>query len=589
MRSRPDLKLYLSPSRPAPGETLKVDVHLESKSETPFEAIDLELIGKESRYSHSTSDGKTSTSHYHQRDSLRLGHRFPGGTLTPGKHTRSVLFAIPESAPPTYKSSYSSIEYELSVRVHIPWWPDRHERYIVHVLTPEHPAHSPAPRVYSTRTNAPPKDEPGIELSLSSDQLQIGGQILGALAFSGIGTKKFRRIELTIATIEASLVSSATGPTVVDKRSLVISEETPKDGAPVPFRLKIPEDLAPAFRASFIQVTHELHADAIVAFGRDLGLRVPLTILRPAAPPPLPRDLPLVGKARHTAVFRDALEALKQAGYAILQEDAEEASVAFQVGDTLIRITEEHREGLGPCLVADVDGPPLGLGLRICERSWTDLGARLSLIDKTFQKRFTVHCREEAQGAALLTPPLCHALSAFQEAAVDDDSAVVLAPRSSRDRPELLRFFAAANHLAQTLNQAQAALPPPSSLSALVPAYQQFTRKHGGKLCIGDLSIYGWSVGGVKLTLDHEFQGQTPVRSRLWASVAPREQDAWSEAITRATEQKALFEEKRTGITLSSSVALPVCADPVSIIPLAESFAEVIASLSGGGSSSPYR
>jgi hypothetical protein len=587
MRSRPDLKVYLQPQRPIPGNILQVEARFESRSETPFDAIRFELLGKESRYSHSTSNGKTSIRHYHRRQICHLGHSFPGGILAPGLHTRAVTFALPPDAPPSYRSPLSAILYELSVRVDIPWWPDRHELYHVQLVSPEYPVGALAPRVYSTRSGAPPKDTPGIELSLASDQLQVGGQLLGALSLSELGGRKLRRIELTLATVETALVKSRTGPTAVDKRTFLISEGTPEEGASIPFRLQIPDDLTPAFRSPFLQVHHELQVTAVVAFGLDLGLSVPLTILRPATPPPPPRDLPLVGKARHAQIFRGALDALRKAGHEILQEDPEGASVSLQIGDTLARVTEEHREGLGPCLVASLEGPSLGLALRICERSWTDLGSRIDAIDGPFQKRFTVRCREGAQGAALLSSALRKALASFHESALDDESAVVLMPRSSRDLPELLRFFDAVKRLAQALNKARTALPPPAALAPLLPAYQRFARKYGASLCVGDLSLR-WNIGTLPLTLDHAFDGPEPRQSRLWAPVTPRDPTAWSSVISQATERPAFLEEQRSGILLPAST-LPVCTDPETVVPLAEGLVEALTSLSGVHSAGPYR
>lgn len=533
MRSRPTLQLFLTPRQPTPGGTLRVDLRLESKSETPFDAIEVELVGKESRYWFTSVTNNTSISHDHHREILRRRQVFPGGILTPGEHRHAVLFPLPSDAPPTYKSSLSTVEYVLSVRVRIPWWPDRHERYAIRVAPPETTLGAPSPRIYSTRAGAPPADEPVIELSLASDQIPLGGQLLGALAFSNLGGRKLRRIELLLGTVETARVESSTGPTTVDKRELVLSQETPAEGASIHFRLTIPEDLSAAFSSPFIQVSHELSATAVVAFGRDLGLRVPLTILRPGAPPPPPSDLPLVGKERHAAIFQEVIETLRDAGYEILQGDPSEASVSFQAGQVQVRVVEEHRDGLGPCLVADLDGPPLGLDLRVCERSWTDLGNRLDGLDGAFQKRFTVLCREEAQALALLTPALREALAAFDEAALDDEGAIVLARGGARERQGLLRFLAAAHRLGLALSSAPEHLPPPASMAPFLPAYRRFADRHGGHLSVGDLSLRGWIVGGFNMTLEPTFKSGVPTASRLWTPVPSPDASRWSDALSR--------------------------------------------------------
>lgn len=133
MRSRPDIVVYLSPVAPSPGQTVRATIELHSKSETPFDAIDIFLVGRESRYKYTASTGKSNVRKYHRRENVRLAYQVPAGKLKPGISKHIVDFNLPANLPPTFKSEYSTIAYELTVHVHIPWWPDRHETYSVPV------------------------------------------------------------------------------------------------------------------------------------------------------------------------------------------------------------------------------------------------------------------------------------------------------------------------------------------------------------------------------------------------------------------------------------------------------------------------
>ena len=182
MRSRPDLSVYLTPTHVCPGERQRARVVLTSRSETPFDGIDVVLVGKESRYKSTTSNGNNSTRHYHRREILRLGMRFPAGVLTPGTWEREVTFDIPRGAPPSYRSTLATIVSELEVHVHIPWWPDRRERYAVTVETLAVDPGPPRPQIFTTQAGEVRGDAPVWELSLQDDRLRLGGRLAGGVA-----------------------------------------------------------------------------------------------------------------------------------------------------------------------------------------------------------------------------------------------------------------------------------------------------------------------------------------------------------------------------------------------------------------------
>lgn len=140
----------------------------------------------------------------------------------------------------------------------------------------------------------------------------------------------------------------AAGPAEVDRRTWTVHEGTPPEGAPLPFRLGVPPD------------------------------------------------------AHHARV----------AGLPAIRFDPEQARAALTVDPIQITIAEERREQIGPCLVAALEWPSLGLDLRLAERRWTDFGQRLPGLPPDLQKRFTLRAREAAQAAHLLGPALCAALTA---------------------------------------------------------------------------------------------------------------------------------------------------------------------------------
>lgn len=584
MRSRPDVTVYLEPSQPSAGERLRVHVQLKSKTVTPFDAIDVELVGRESRYKRTTSTGKTSARKYHRRESLRLGKRFPAGVLQPGTWEQAIDFPLPLDIPPTFRSGYSTIDYELSVHVHIPWWPDRHEVYVVPVRIPAAPAAAPQPKVFTSQAGEHRGEDPVIELSLEDQRLPLGGTLAGAVAITGLGNRKLRRVEIATSSVETPMVESDAAAAEIERRTFKLCEGTPEEGASLPFRIAIPKDLPPTFVSPYILVDHAVEVVAVVAFGRDLSLRVPVRIERQRGERPEAKGLPLVGKQRHLSVWRACADSARAAGYTVVDFDPDQAVLVLDVRGIHVEVTEEHREGLGPCVVAELSFPSLGLDLRLAERRWTDFNAKLPGLDSRLAKRFTVRAREAAQATNLLGAEVRDAIEVFDEAALDDEHAVVVQKGGVYQVSGLERFLARAQMLAHRLAKAISALPPPSALAPALPAYQQFAEQRGARLRVGDLALEHFSRAGITMSLDHRWEEARPAESRLWSPRPERDLPAsWRETLMKATGREPLLEETRLGIRL------PLVQDPEEVLATADAFAAAVATLSGATSLGPYR
>ena len=585
MRSRPALTVYLLPNNPSPGDRLHVRVHLDVHSETPCDAVDVVLVGRESRYMRTSRTGKTSTRKYHRREILRLGKRFEGGVLRPGTWDRELYIDVPADAPPTYSSGLAAVGYELDVRVIIPWWPDRHEKYEVKVRPS---AWDPGPartRIFTSLVGENRGEEPVLELSLEDDRLPLGGKLAGAVAVTGLGDRKLRRVEVSLCAVESALVSSTAGPAEVDRRTWVIHEGTPAEGAAIPFRLKLPDDAPVTFHTPFIRLDQRLEATAVVAFGSDVAISAPVVVLAPSsARPAAHANLPLVGRQRHLEVWRAAVDKVRVPGVEVVHFNAEEATATLEVRGVRVVVSEEHRDKLGPCLVAALDWPAMGLDLRLGERSWTDMGGKLEEVDRAFQKRFLVRAREGAQAARVLGAEVRQALEIFDEAAMDDAGAVVMRKGGVYQVAGLERFLSLVQMLAARLGHAVASVAPPAALAGGFGAWRAFAEGQGATLRVGDMSLHGWTVRGVPLTLDHRWEGAIPAESRLWTPRPERgEPAAWTAELGVATGRPVFVDESRVGITL------PTVTDPEAAAVVADRFAIAVGKLLGASTAGPYR
>lgn len=588
MRSRPDIALYLSPTQPSPGQTLRATVELRSSSETPYDAIDIVFIGRESRFKYTASTGKSTVRKYHRRVSIQLGHQFPGGVLGVGTFKHIVDFNLPADLAPTFGSQYSSIAYEMSVRVHIPWWPDRQETFTIPVRIAPRPAPALSPIAHTTAQGDQRGDDPIIELSLESNVLSPGGNLNGAIAFTGLGDRRLRHVELVLSQIETPLVESKVGSAEVERRTWKILEKTPEEGVGIPFRLAIPPEVVPNFQSAFLRIDYALEVVGVVAFGTDLKLRVPVVVEQHKNKPKRSAELPLVGKVRHLSVWRAAVDAIKAAKLHVVEFDPERASMVLDMYGIRVQVIEEHREKFGPCLVAELNYPSLGLDVRLCERRWTDFGSKIPEMDRALAKRFTAQAREPRQVTQLLGASLQKVLNVFEEAALDDETAVVVQKGGVYRASGLERFVSLVQALALFLTRARKKIPAPAELAKYLAGYQQFAMERGATLCVGDLSLSDIHCGGMNLSLTHVFEGALPRESLLLVALTPAQLEkglpaGYLESLRVATGYEGVAVDESVGIRL------PLVEDPAMHLQTMDTLAACVSMLDASTKLGPYR
>ncbi|MEZ4391405.1 MAG: hypothetical protein R3A48_09950 [Polyangiales bacterium] len=209
-------------------------------------------------------------------------------------------------------------------------------------------------------------------------------------------------------------------------------------------------------------------------------------------------------------------------------------------------------------------------------RQWTDLDAPLPEDDGAFQQRFTVRARQPGQTSAMLDEALRVVLARFDEAALDDDHAVLTCADGVLQLAGLQGVLIDIQVV--TANLAAAALADRAA------AWAFFAGARGATFRVGDLTLHGWSVKGLAL--------RTATRCEKGAArgvmelMLPAEADAtpWEDALPDGLDT-------RTGVR--EDVARVECElpeDPASLMPLAERVAEVALSLQrAGGDAGAYR
>ena len=593
MRSRPDLLVTLRPAQVAPGEKVRVDVVMTSTAETPCKEVVIQLIGTEKRYKHTVSSNNSSHRVYHERQICAFEVVHDGFTLTPGKHTRKCRFIVPPDAPPSFSSSFSTIEYLLSVRIDIPWWPDRRGSFVVPVPVPPRPALATSPVRYTSHP-APVKKALFIEASLAADDLATGESVEGAVALANVQHHRVRRIEAHLVTIETPLVKSSAGPTEIGTVKWVLFEGKPDEGQSIPFALRIPPEQVPTFESAFLNVTHQLRFVAVIALGSDVVVSVPVTVHRPAAGDVSPDARPVrLGNARRKANWTKVARKIAAPDvHAELPDDTgtteenESGSdeMIVRVGGSQVHFAAEHRGSDGPFLVGHVQWPRIGLELRIAERKWLDMGKGLAM-GGAFGERFLVTAREERQARAFFGDGLKKALLRFREAGLDDDSAAFASPGSPHTSSGLLEFVQAVLRVVRLVSEASNDALPPLVLEPARRSYRAFAKQMQGELTRGDMSM-AFVAKGLAMSIRHRFEGETALETSIASPVAATKA-VTAERVTELGKGRSVKPELVDG---AIRIWVPLVTDPSQLETEIEALAQIVRAATGDRTQAgPYR
>ncbi len=490
MRSRPDLRLFLA-SPPAPGQRLLVKVELVSRSETPIDAIDVFFRGKEQRYSYTSSDGSSSTTHYKTHHHVALGVRLPARVLAPGVYLEQVAFDLPPALPPSFKGRYTTIEYEIDVRVDIPWWPDRRARFAIAMPVPPGPAQPSEPLLNVSASERQRVEDPYLESSLEDGSIAPDGTLRGAVSAHNLRGRRIRRIEMALIAIDVASFESAAPAPSVELCGWTVFDGSPPEGQALPFVVRFPDSLTPSFRGVHMALRYAIEVRAIVAWGTDVVMRIPITVV-PSKVEPTSKTwrVPPVGAERRAMVWARAAE------HAKLSNDAAAERMLGAVGRVDITVRIEDRREAGSFTVATLRWPDVGIDVELHERKWHQITrAPIELGDPTLRSRFGVQGREEAQVRAFLEPLVARAISTLGEATLADDGCVLATRGDAFSFEEVAAFLDRVVAVARAVDEALDNVPPPAALQKAIPAWRAYAAQIDGALEPGLPRIVGHLEG----------------------------------------------------------------------------------------------
>lgn len=585
MRGRPTVKTFLRPAVAVPGKPLQVEVVLTSRTDTPIDYVETKLVGTAWM-----QVGRYGSSLRLVEQRARHGPR----TLTKGEHRFASRFDLPEGLPPTYRGGVAWVDYTLAVHASIPWWPDRRQSFALPV-GPVARDGGPTPQVFVSSLEGPRGSTPFLELALESTTLEIGGVLVGAVSTTNTGQVTIRALDLVLVALEASAQSSFTH--AVRRARWRILDGPPSEGQSVPFRVALPQHLQVGFATPLFEVRWAVDVVAEVVWGRDATLRAPVTLV----PGRIAR--PAREKARWVAPVGRERRAVTWAAVADrhgMVNDAAEERMSAEVGGASVAVSTQQRGAAGLYWTATVKWPPLGIDLHAEPRSWTDAFSanRVDLGVGRSASKFTARGREAAQVLAVLGEGALDAVARFEEAAVNDDGAVLASRARAETLPQLDAFVRDAIAAAQALALGVARLPPPEAMKEHVEAWRAFASRLGGRLQIGSMRITSTSFGPEAVDIEtlwsgpHRIEG-TAVRLRLSPPIEG-ELDLDSPGTSAESRQlvKAITERARNvrlGPDALEALLDGPLDDPSTVEPLLVTLADLARSIRGVPQTGPFR
>ncbi len=468
---------------------------LKAAREVPLDWVKVELKGVEQA---TFGSGKHSRRKRHQLLNLRAelsGAR----TLKPGKTELRCRFRLPADLPASFKGRRAAIRYEMTVRASIPWWPDAREAFVVQVTPqPGSPQQQPA----RFASEGPSGTQPYLEGSLSSNVLWPGATLTGAVALSNVAYNRYRDVKLSLYGREAVASGWSSHESKVQRYELRVRPSGEHvEGQPIPFSFAIPAHLSPAYRSELSRLDWFFEVRATIRLGSDLSLLLPMA-LQAAPDPGAAREStisapPTVGSPRLQELWRGVASevGLEQVGGEM------RGRVGQRVG---VRVRREHRGRKGMHLVGELRYAELHLELQLRPATGLrkHLGGGVLTGDAPWDRDNYLLGRNAPQLSGFIAR-LQPTLRPFALAQMDDVHLEVEHRGTGQKGPALRQFAQQVVALAQALDGALGAIPPPAApgLDWDLPAWQACARRLSGALETARMAVPEGSLDGQPVSL----------------------------------------------------------------------------------------
>ncbi|NVB41744.1 hypothetical protein G6O69_28175 [Pseudenhygromyxa sp. WMMC2535] len=536
-KTRPRLRLLLV--RPlVAGETGEFIAELECPKAVPVSAVNLTFFG-DVVWSHKGRHawgqrGTLARSRFIEHEQTLIPPD-RARVLEAGLHRLRAQLRLDAASPGSWSGEHLGIEYGVLLHAEIPWWPDARADFSVQVLAAPRSEAEGAPKVYVSHSGGPPAKGAYVEVSLGQQLVRPGGVLRASVALGNVASCEYRKLLVSVLaheTLPAPLGGSVHFEHSIARWTVPIAPGV-GELQPIPFRLLLPEGIAPGFQIYGHQMQWLLKVHAEASWMADASLRVPIevgTLSPDASESADPEALPL-------AVGADRLVLIWTAVARENDLSVVNARLRGQRGDAKIEIVR-GQSASGAQVIAHITLPSLGVGL-----THVEIGHGLLGLDR----HVTLVARDRRQSQAIIAKlgPLLDEVQARDYALLfaRDDQLRLAMPGAGLELAPLSAFARFVLRFAAAIDGAREDLPPPAVAAPLVEPWQQAARSLRGRLRLSDLD------------LEIEREGDRVVIACVFGPI-PFEADAPLQATRLELRVEAAI-PSRLHLQWSSDVALP--------------------------------
>ena len=258
------------------GDVVSGVVVLETTRETSTRGLTLDVLGCESTEIERGSGDDRRT--YRSR-SDHVAWRLPlapEGVVAPGVYRYPFEFQIPVDALPSYAGTHAKVEYSVTARFDVPWWPDAVFMLPLFVYFARE----------SIRTFSRPVrfrsggGGPEIYVELDGDRF-FAREILGCrITLLGTGEHRIRRVYVRLVGGEWARADSVeeSGMRVISQIDIPMAAV--RIGEPFTFELSIPAEGRSSYRGTYSYYSYVLRLGLDIAWASDIVAETPIVIVQ---------------------------------------------------------------------------------------------------------------------------------------------------------------------------------------------------------------------------------------------------------------------------------------------------------------------
>jgi len=258
------------------GDVVSGAVVLETDKPVDARGLFLDILGRESTVI-TRHQGKQSVTYRSHAD--LIGWRIPlhgPGVAPPGVQRFPFQFQIPVNGLPSYRGTHATVEYGVTARLDVPWWPDAVAQVPISVFFAR-----PSVRTFSDPVRfRSGGGGPEIYVELDGSKF-FARELIGCrITILRVGDHRVRRVYVKLIGGEWARAQNATETTTSTITELDIPMATIRVGEPFAFEIPILAEVQSSYRGTYSYYSYLLQIGLDIAWATDLVAETPLVIVR---------------------------------------------------------------------------------------------------------------------------------------------------------------------------------------------------------------------------------------------------------------------------------------------------------------------